>query len=537
MNVMIGRNNRYYRADGIGCADARGLSPGRLRYRGAVLIWTALLLVVMIGFVGLSIDWAKVGVNVHQMQNAADAAALAGAQIVKRELPQVTRQRTHDIGFANAAEGLAVYLRYDSDGPIYVQPQPFSGDEASFDILLGRWVRYNRTFVPTLDAANAVMAVARRNTALGITAPALRLLYVPLFGVDPSDAERLGVAWCYDSGGFGLICLSNPVPGDDPGLWITGTADLDIDGGGIHVNSTAVGNNQSAGGWVSGTALLDCGFINVVGGIDPPADSSVWEGIFEGGIEDGAEGFSVADVTTIPAPQHIDDPLAAAMMADATPYVLPPGDHLDVAALLGVIPTYNIPTVTGTATLAPGYYPNGIDINYGNTVTLQPNSTSGLGTLFIFGGAGMQVKGNLVGQGVTCYITKNFTTGQIGLTDWGAGALIDLWSPGDWQNKDVEPPDLPLVQGLNGVVVWQDPTMVDSHGDTPDAHLNGSPEGGVHGTIYFPDPIHIELNGDLGQLGNQILCGSAKINGTATISVDYDGRNTPQPTNQSILVR
>ncbi len=261
------------------------------------------------------------------------------------------------------------------------------------------------------------------------------------------------------------------------------------------------------------------------------------------------------DGTSTPVPQHIADPLASAMQAVAQPYVLykvppaaPYAAYLDLPTLLTLIPTYSIPTVTASATLAPGYYPNGVSINNGVTVTLAPTSSSGLGTLFVFGGAevgsdklgpGLTVNGGaLIGHGVTCYVTENVTApdGGLGVTDWGAGSAIDLWSPGDWQNHINGTEDLSLVEGLNGVAVWQDPNMRYQN-EAVEVHLNGTPGGGVHGTLYFPDPIHVFLNGDLGQMGNQILCGSATVEGNATISVDFDGRNAGVSSNASNLVR
>jgi len=47
--------------------------------RGVVIIWLALFLLVLIGFGSLSVDVAKLATTRTQLQNAADAAALAGA--------------------------------------------------------------------------------------------------------------------------------------------------------------------------------------------------------------------------------------------------------------------------------------------------------------------------------------------------------------------------------------------------------------------------------------------------------------------------
>lgn len=58
---------------------------GRLasRQRGAVAIYVALFLVVMLGFIALSVDIGRALVVRNELQNAADAAALAGAGQLK----------------------------------------------------------------------------------------------------------------------------------------------------------------------------------------------------------------------------------------------------------------------------------------------------------------------------------------------------------------------------------------------------------------------------------------------------------------------
>lgn len=51
-----------------------------VRQRGAVAVTFALLLVVILGFVGLALDGGRLYVNKSELQNAADACALAAAQ-------------------------------------------------------------------------------------------------------------------------------------------------------------------------------------------------------------------------------------------------------------------------------------------------------------------------------------------------------------------------------------------------------------------------------------------------------------------------
>ena len=255
------------------CEQKGALSPKHLRNRGFALVWTAIVFTVLLLLVGLSLDMAKLLFNVHQLQNATDSAALAGAQIVKKASSFDTRQFTHDLGFANKAEHLEVTLRmepqpepfpYPTDWDDPDQVTAYKAAMASFDILIGRWVSYNHEFLPTLDAPNAVQAIARRNADFNLTEPALRalnLIFGPLADVNDANASTLAVAWAYDSGGAGLICLSDPVPGGLPGLQIGGNSDLDIDNGGIHVNSTAFDHNLKDGTWVQPGAKIDAGFI------------------------------------------------------------------------------------------------------------------------------------------------------------------------------------------------------------------------------------------------------------------------------------
>src|SRR5215831_8961281 len=62
----------------------RGGASGR-RERGVMIIWLTLFLLVLIGFGSLSVDVAKLAATRTQLQNAADAAALAGASAIDSE--------------------------------------------------------------------------------------------------------------------------------------------------------------------------------------------------------------------------------------------------------------------------------------------------------------------------------------------------------------------------------------------------------------------------------------------------------------------
>lgn len=62
------------------------LAKVRTNERGVVILWIAFFMVFMLGFVALGIDVAKMMATRTELQNAADAAALAGASAVNPSL-------------------------------------------------------------------------------------------------------------------------------------------------------------------------------------------------------------------------------------------------------------------------------------------------------------------------------------------------------------------------------------------------------------------------------------------------------------------
>jgi len=81
----------------------------RASERGAVIIWIAFFMVSMLGFVALGIDVAKVMAARTELQNAADAAALAGASAVDpssqpiRIMPDTAVTRAQETALKNKA--------------------------------------------------------------------------------------------------------------------------------------------------------------------------------------------------------------------------------------------------------------------------------------------------------------------------------------------------------------------------------------------------------------------------------------------------
>lgn len=85
----------------------RQLSRKYAKQRGAIIVWFALFMMTMLSFVALGIDVAKLAATRTQLQNAADAAALAGASaldpLTGRINPELAVTRAQQAGAANEA--------------------------------------------------------------------------------------------------------------------------------------------------------------------------------------------------------------------------------------------------------------------------------------------------------------------------------------------------------------------------------------------------------------------------------------------------
>jgi hypothetical protein len=62
--------------------------------RGVVLVWTALLLFILVGILGLSLDWEQSRVECPPAHNAADAGRVGGALVVKTDEAQARQWRS-----------------------------------------------------------------------------------------------------------------------------------------------------------------------------------------------------------------------------------------------------------------------------------------------------------------------------------------------------------------------------------------------------------------------------------------------------------
>lgn len=201
--------------------------------RGIAIIWVCITVVVMLGIVGLALDTGYGVLVGYQLQDGADATALAGAQTVATD--QVTaRARAVATGTANKAAGTTLAV------------------DANTDVVLGYFHPNTKVFTATNSLPNAVRAYARRTTAAHGAVP---LFFGGAFGKSNVDMSREAIATINTSISPALLVMD---PTGERALDITGSPRVRVPNGGVLVNS-----NHSEGTRLGGSCILDTQSLSV----------------------------------------------------------------------------------------------------------------------------------------------------------------------------------------------------------------------------------------------------------------------------------
>jgi len=350
------------------------LSPQRRLERGFSLVLVAILVVVLLGFVGMAIDAGHMNTTAQQLQTAADAAALAAAAKLHSEVLNgdsggtfpITRQAAVDVAVLNEAAGEGVQL--DSN----------SGNNVTGDIVLGTWDSDTGTFSPTTSGPRAVKVVARRTD--DSQNGALALVFGSLFGIDEGQVARSAIASYAVTPNPFIIVLD---PSATKAMEMTGDASLNVGDGTIQVNSGA-----SCALDVGGSASLTSIEIEVHGSACAGSSS------ITGGLEE------YGDV--------IADPLAG---------VLPTTSDWNTLRSSMSKPLGGNGKIANPGTFTPGYYPKGLNLNNMQVAVLLPGT-------YMFGASWKQVgQCKVVGAGVTILMDEGATM------DVGGGSSLLLTPP------------------------------------------------------------------------------------------------------------
>lgn len=474
------------------------------RYRGIAFIWVAIFLIVLILFVGLSLDTAKVYLVAHQLQNAADAAALAGAQVVKNPGGQAqARAQAIAIAFENYADGLPVQLA----GNI--------GNLPDGDVVLGRYLSQTQTFVPATDpnALNDAVKVVARRDVNSLDGP-VPLIFGPIANVDTVNITRVAIAKSSGSTGAGLIALEEYPEPQDTGLLVHGNSKVQVNNGAIQVNSWSE-NHPWSSFRAMGNFILDCAELNVRGTVNPELeDDPYWDTV----------DYSVNEHTG-PLP----DPL------EALPELRDSGEFPPMTEQWGaktinssIIQSEGVWSAEDNAyvlTIGPGYYPGGITmLNPNSKLVLQPG-------IYALGGTTKELDpntgelvtkqketglcisgGTFVANGVMFYITDSLE-GKYGVVSIQGGTHVNVTIT-EYKN----PNSVYYTDGDGGIAIFQD------RANTEQAYITGSTEIYLEGTLYFKN-ANFKVGGDGLQVGTQLIAGTVEIAGNSNVIINYDGRN------------
>lgn len=166
--------------------------------RGVTLVLIALMIVVILGFLGLAVDIGYMYVATGQLQNAADSGALAGAS----QLPNTA---------------MAVSQAENITETNLVVPGPATKVAVSSgDISLGNWNRKNSpSFTPGGAPVNAVRVVARRTD--GSEGGPVELFFSKIIGWPRAGTWAEGIAARTPRAGFYFtigsgVCNSTSFP-------------------------------------------------------------------------------------------------------------------------------------------------------------------------------------------------------------------------------------------------------------------------------------------------------------------------------------
>lgn len=146
------------------------------RRRGAILVVSAVLLVAMFGFLSFTVDIGYITLVRTQLQNAADAAAIAGAHGLTVS-PDEARDAAYEVALQNPVAGLTISI------------------DKNTDIELGQWDSDTKTFTPLSGPdetkSNACRVTITMSKAEGTE---IALFFSPVIGIDDTDMEISSIA-------------------------------------------------------------------------------------------------------------------------------------------------------------------------------------------------------------------------------------------------------------------------------------------------------------------------------------------------------
>ncbi|MHC4551970.1 MAG: pilus assembly protein TadG-related protein [Planctomycetota bacterium] len=344
---------------------------------------------------GAGVCRARVYVAGHQLQNAADSAALAGSRYVavinEPTFPGWLDARlvARNYAAANEAvrEAVNVQLNVDNSN----SSVGGSGD----DIVIGRYINPNVTypngyFDPADPNPDAMLVRTRKD---GTSNGKLGLMFGRMFGVtERNNIQKYAIAKIFNPYGSGMIALGEG--SDEPGVMFGGKGSEDaltiLNGGSLQVNSS---HPQAIDQTGNADPEVNFDRLQVVGGIDDkfdvPAETDLYDNLGEEGV--------------------VPDPYESVF--DDLPTYDPVADDLG--------------TINAPGTYNPGYYSGGI-LDPGGEVILLPGE-------YHLGGVGLEMHSSnthIQGDNILLHIVE---TGNVNIN----GGEIEITGHTDYENISI----------------------------------------------------------------------------------------------------
>jgi len=183
--------------------------------RGIVLVLAAVFMIVVFGFAAFAIDVGFMVLTVDEMQNAADAAALAGAMQLNRGATNV-RHDAKDIAQRNFTGKNTITL-------------------ADSDIEIGKYDLLTKVFTPNEVSPNAVRVTARTSNR--------NLYFAPVFGNKKYSTSAQAIAMINPRDIAFVVDLSGSMNDDTEAAWANETINIEWASAGYPTIGTTLVSN------------------------------------------------------------------------------------------------------------------------------------------------------------------------------------------------------------------------------------------------------------------------------------------------------
>ncbi len=201
----------------------------RYRHRGIALVYAIFVMFSLLLLIGVALDTARVYYANHQLQVAADGAALAALESLPSS-PATGRTKAVAVLKANYADARTITVSNN--------PSNSSGAE----IVTGFYNRSKGTFTWVADSSGSTTSINACRVNLSDTSLGgpVGLIFGKMIGIQSASLGRGAIAMIGGGNGIGLLLLNNSAAGS---LSLTGNATLNVPKATIQVNSS---NNNAA---------------------------------------------------------------------------------------------------------------------------------------------------------------------------------------------------------------------------------------------------------------------------------------------------